>query len=69
MQVSLPVNTADIDEHVYEFRADFIVFHLYWVTICSDVDLTDHVEQEGFLDLGVADQIVYHSWDELYLGE
>ncbi len=66
---SLPIDAANINEDINEFRADFIVLHLHRVRVCGNVDLADHVKQESFLYLWVAYQVVYHRWNELHLRE
>ena len=58
--LNLPVYAADINEHVDEFRADFVVLHLHGVGVSGYVDLGDYIEQESFLYLRVLDQVVYH---------
>ena len=59
-----PVDAADIDKDVNELWADLVVLHLHWVAVGRDVDLRDHIKQEGLLDLGISYQVVDHSRDE-----
>lgn len=58
--LNLPVYAADINEHIDEFRTDFVVLHLHRVRVSGYVDLGDHIEQESLLYLRVLDQVIYH---------
>lgn len=62
-----PVDAAYIDENINEFGADLIVLYLNRVTIGGNIDLGNYIKQESFFDLGVGDQVVYHSWDKANL--
>ena len=61
------VNTRHIYQHVDQLRAYLVVHHVDRLAVCSDVDLTNHIEQEGFLDVGSAYQCIHHHADELDL--
>jgi len=47
----IAVYTSDIDEDVDQLTAYFIVLHVHGRGIGGDVDLGNHIEQEGLLDL------------------
>lgn len=46
----LPVDAGDVDDHVDHVAAQLVRGHVHWTAVCGDVDLTDHVKQEGLLN-------------------
>jgi len=63
------VDARNIDQHIDQLRADFVVLHLYGVLVRSDVDVGDHVEEEGLLDLALAHELVHQLDNVLHLRE
>ena len=45
-----PVDAGDVDDHVDHVAAQLVGLHVYGGAVCGDVDLADHVKQEGLLD-------------------
>lgn len=45
------IDTRNINQNINQLTADFIILHLYGILICSNVNLGNDVEEEGFLDL------------------
>lgn len=58
--LSLPIDAGHINKYVDEFRTDFIMFHFDWITVSRNVDFAYHIEEEGFLNLRIANKIVNH---------
>ena len=52
------VNASHVDQNVNKFRTNFVIFDLYGVLVSSDVNFADYVEQESFLDLARAHELV-----------
>lgn len=53
MSVGLPIDAGDVNDHIDHVTTQFIRLHIHWTAVCGDVDLTDHIEQEGLLNAGV----------------
>lgn len=51
--ISLPVDAGDVDDHIDHVAAQLIGGHVHWTAVCGDVNLAEHVEQEGLLDAGI----------------
>lgn len=49
----LPVDTGDVDDNVDHVAAQLVRLHIHRAAVCGDVNLTDHVEQEGLLNARV----------------
>lgn len=46
----LPVDAGDVDDHVDHVAAQLVCGHVHGTAVCGNVNLTNHVEQEGLLD-------------------
>lgn len=51
--IGLPIDAGDVNDHIDHVAAQFICLHVHWTAVCGDVNLTDHIEQEGLLDTRV----------------
>lgn len=49
MRANSPVDTGDINDHVDHVTAQLVRLHVHRRAVGGDVDLTDHIEQEGLL--------------------
>ena len=49
------IYAGHIDEHINQLGADLIVLHVHRCRVSGNVDLGDHIEQEGLLDLASID--------------
>lgn len=49
----LPIDAGDVDDHVDHVTTQFVRLHVHWTAVCGNVNLTDHVEQEGLLNTRV----------------
>ncbi len=45
-----PVNTWDVNDDIDHITAELVWLHVHWRAVRGDVDLTDHIEQERFLN-------------------
>lgn len=49
----LPIDAGDVNDHINHVTAQFICLHVHWTAVCCNVNLTDHIEQEGLLNTRV----------------
>lgn len=45
-----PIDAGDVDDHINHVTAQLIGLHVHWAAVGGDVNLTDHIEQEGLLN-------------------
>lgn len=48
-----PVYAGDVDDHIDHIAAELVGLHVHRGAVGGDVNFTDDVKQEGFLDPGV----------------
>lgn len=50
MGMILPVNARDVDYRINHVTAQLIRGHVHGTAVCSNVNLTNHIKQEGLLN-------------------
>ena len=62
------VDARDIDENVNQLAANLVIFHFNCTLIGGDVDLGNHIEEKGLVDLGRTHKLVQELNNKLRLG-
>lgn len=50
VQCFSPVNAGDVNDNIYHVTAEFVGLHVDRGAVCGDVNLANNIEQEGFLN-------------------
>lgn len=46
----LPVDARNVDDYVDHVAAQLVCGDVHWTAVCGNVNLTNHVKQEGLLN-------------------